>query len=240
MDLAQDRLGDCPRPLCAVGENSIDVTRIRHQLAHFIGYRRKLLDGQLGKGRLEITESTPTEFLQNICRRLIGQCRKYPDQVGCFRPFLQAFRFRGKFFRVGFCPSDFFRNFIRRIRKRDPRLIGRVRFRHFLRPVPQAHDPGCFTENKRLDNREELHAEIIIEFLGNVARQFEVLLLVFADRHMGRPVGHDVRRHQVRIGIQPNRGIFAVLAGLFLELGHPVQPTEPGDTIEYPRELGVG
>ncbi len=86
---------------------------------------------------------------------------------------------------------------------------------------------------------EELDAEIVIEFLGDVAGQLQMLLLVLAHRHMGRLIGQDVGRHQAGIDHQPGRGVLAVLAGLVLELGHAVQPADPGDAIENPGELGM-
>ena len=66
-----------------------------------------------------------------------------------------------------------------------------------------------------------------------------MLLLVLADRHMRRLVGQDVGRHQGRIGVEPDGGVLAVLAGLLLELGHAVEPAEPGDAVEHPGELGM-
>jgi hypothetical protein len=41
------------------------------------------------------------------------------------------------------------------------------------------------------------------------------------------------------IGEQPDRRVLAVLAGLLLELGHPVEPADAGDAVEDPGELGV-
>jgi len=82
-------------------------------------------------------------------------------------------------------------------------------------------------------------AEIIVELLRDVARQFEVLLLVFADRHMGGAIEQDVGRHQHRIVVQADRRVLAVLAGFFLELGHAVEPADPCDAIEDPGQFGV-
>ena len=53
-----------------------------------------------------------------------------------------------------------------------------------------------------------------------------MLLLVLADRHMGRVIEQNVGGHQVRIDVEPGRGVLAVLAGLLLELRHAVQPAE--------------
>ena len=41
------------------------------------------------------------------------------------------------------------------------------------------------------------------------------------------------------IGVEPDRGVLAVLAGLLLELGHAVEPADARDAIEDPGELGV-
>ena len=81
--------------------------------------------------------------------------------------------------------------------------------------------------------------EIIVEFLGDVARQFDVLLLVLADGNMGGAIKQDVRRHQGRIGEKADRGVLAILAGLFLELGHAIEPADAGDAIENPGQLRV-
>ena len=66
-----------------------------------------------------------------------------------------------------------------------------------------------------------------------------MLLLVLADRHMGRVVEQNVGGHQVRIDIEPGRRLLAVLAGLLLELGHAVEPAEARHAIEDPGELGM-
>ncbi len=81
--------------------------------------------------------------------------------------------------------------------------------------------------------------EVVVELGGDVAGELEMLLLVLADRDMGGEIGEDVGRHQVRIGEEPDAGILAILAGLFLELGHAVQPAHAGDAIEHPGKLGV-
>src|SRR5205085_948543 len=53
-------------------------------------------------------------------------------------------------------------------------------------------------------------------------------------------VEQDVGRHQHRVRIKAQPGVLALLAGLFLELGHPVQPAERGQTAEQPSQLGMG
>ncbi len=67
--------------------------------------------------------------------------------------------------------------------------------------------------------------------------KFEVLLLVLPDRHVRRAIGQNVGRHQVRIGIETDGCVLAVLAGLLLELRHAVEPAETRDAVEDPCQL---
>ena len=66
-----------------------------------------------------------------------------------------------------------------------------------------------------------------------------MLFLILADRHMGRPIDENVSRHQSRIGIKADRGVFTILARFFLELGHAVQPAQTRDAIEHPSQFGM-
>ena len=52
----------------------------------------------------------------------------------------------------------------------------------------------------------------LLNFVGDVAGQFQVLLLILAHGHMGRLVDQNIRRHQCGVGIKPPRGVLAVLA----------------------------
>ena len=81
--------------------------------------------------------------------------------------------------------------------------------------------------------------KVIVEFLRDVARQLEVLLLVVADRHVGGAIHQDVGRHQHRIIIESDRCRLAILPRLVLELRHAVEPADPRHAIEYPGELRV-
>ena len=81
--------------------------------------------------------------------------------------------------------------------------------------------------------------KVIVEFLSDVAGQFQMLFLILAHRNVGRPVGQNIRGHQNRIGVQPNGSLFAVLSGLLLELRHPAQPADPRHAVEDPGQLGV-
>src|SRR5260370_17206523 len=84
-----------------------------------------------------------------------------------------------------------------------------------------------------------LDPKLAVEGPCDVARQLQMLFLVLADRHMGRLVEEDVGSHQHRIAIEAETGLILLLAGLVLELGHPVEPTERGQTAEDPTELGM-
>ena len=66
-----------------------------------------------------------------------------------------------------------------------------------------------------------------------------MLFLVFADRHVGRLVDEDVSGLQHGIGEQADGGPLLVLAGLVLELGHPLEPAETGHAIEDPGHFGM-
>ncbi len=66
-----------------------------------------------------------------------------------------------------------------------------------------------------------------------------MLLLVVADRHMGGAIHQNVGRHQHRIIVEADGRVLAVLAGLFLELGHAVEPADPRHAIEDPGQLRV-
>ena len=87
--------------------------------------------------------------------------------------------------------------------------------------------------------RRDRGGEIEIEFLRDVAGKFEMLLLVLANRDMRRAIGKNVGGHQTGIGIKPDGGVLAVLAGLFLELRHAIEPADARHAIEHPGELGM-
>ena len=67
-----------------------------------------------------------------------------------------------------------------------------------------------------------------------------MLLLVFTHRHVRRLIQQHVGGLQNGIGKQRNARAFAVLAGLVLELGHPVEPTHPRRARQQPLQLRMG
>ena len=79
----------------------------------------------------------------------------------------------------------------------------------------------------------------MVELGRDIAGQFHMLFLILAHRHMGGVIQQDVGGHQRRIGIQAERLLFGIRPGLFLELGHPVHPAQPGHAIENPAQFGM-
>ena len=67
-----------------------------------------------------------------------------------------------------------------------------------------------------------------------------MLFLVIADGHMGGIVQQHIGGLQHGIGEQRDAGAFAVLAGLVLELRHPVQPAHARGAVQQPLQLGMG
>ena len=123
----------------------------------------------------------------------------------------------------------------------DAAIVRGIGLAHLGRPVAQAHDPRARSINQGLGQGEEARGgKVIVKLGGNVAGQFEVLLLVLANRHAGGLIDQNIGRLQHGIGVEPDAGAFLVLARLFLELGHAVQPAEPRHAVENPRQFGMG
>ena len=81
----------------------------------------------------------------------------------------------------------------------------------------------------------------VVEPLGEVAGELEVLALVLADGHEVRAVEQDVGGLEHRVGEQPDAGgALAALGRLVLELGHPPGLAEAGQALEHPAQLRVG
>ena len=111
--------------------------------------------------------------------------------------------------------------------------------RHLRGRVLQVGDLRGGLEDVGLGQPEGLLVAVV-EPLGEVAGQLEVLALVLADRHEVRAVEQDVGRLEDRVGEQPDAGrALAALGGLVLELGHPAGLAEAGQALQHPAELGV-
>ena len=148
---------------------------------------------------------------------------------------------------IGLRLADLLRDGVGIVGQVDARIVRCIRLRHLLGAVAQRHHPCRGAGDQRLRQRKEQAvgkamaadrvAEIIVELLRDVARQLQMLLLVLADRYVGGAIQQNVGRHQHRIVVKTDRGILAILAGLFLELRHPAQPADPRDAIEDPGQL---
>ena len=66
-----------------------------------------------------------------------------------------------------------------------------------------------------------------------------MLLLIVADRNVSRAIDENVSGHQHGIIVKADRRVLPVLARFFLELGHPVEPAEPGDAVQHPGEFSM-
>lgn len=98
----------------------------------------------------------------------------------------------------------------------------RIALAHLARRVAQAHDPGAHLADERFRNDKSL-AKRVVEANRQIAGQLDMLLLVLAHGHELRTVKQDIRRHQRRVGEQPNANILALAAGLVLKLRHATQ-----------------
>ena len=112
-------------------------------------------------------------------------------------------------------------------------LIFRLPSRRLMTRAAGAQDEG-------LDGGEEVGGVVVVELLGDVVGELEVLALVVADGDAGGVVGEDVGGHEVGVDVEAGGDGFAVLAGLVLELGHAVEPADAGDAGEDPAEADVG
>src|SRR2546421_171426 len=91
--------------------------------------------------------------------------------------------------------------------------------------------------SRPLGDADRLH-EAIVEALGDVARQLEMLALVVADRHEVGLVEQDVAGHQDGIREEPGRDELLAL-GLLLELHHAAQLAVARHGRKEPRRFGV-
>ena len=105
--------------------------------------------------------------------------------------------------------------------------------------MAQGHDLGPFLGDIALGEFEG-GAVGVVEALGHVAGQLQVLGLVLAHRDQVRIVDQDVCRHQGRVGEQAAVDVVGVLGAFVFELGHAAQLAELGVAAQDPVQLGVG
>jgi hypothetical protein len=80
---------------------------------------------------------------------------------------------------------------------------------------------------------------IAVEADGEIAREFEVLLLIVADGHEFRLVEQNVCGHEHGIIQESRADRLALLARLVFELRHAFEFADARDAIEYPCQLGM-
>lgn len=234
------------------------MARICIEAPHFGGDRPQNGNSQISQSRLELRELLAAELRKHVGLGAVGKSREDADEIIGLRPALQPLDLARKRVGIGLGLADLARDGIGIVGEIDARQVGWIRLRHLLGAVLQAHDPRRRTFDQWLDHRKigmdrlsadgdveaasvltDLLFEIQIELHCDIARQFEMLLLVITDRNMGGAVDHNVGGHQARIGEKTEGGVLAVLSGLVLELGHPVHPADPGDAVEDPGEFSV-
>ena len=141
--------------------------------------------------------------------------------------------------RIGDRAPDLPADDVRRVHDGDVAVLRPGALAHLLRRVVQAHDARAAVTDDRLGHDERL-AEGVVEALGDVARELDVLLLVLAHRDGVGLVQQDVRRHEHRVVEEADRDALALGAGrLVLELRHPAQLAHVRDRVEDPHELAV-
>ncbi len=198
---------------------------------------------QLAQGGLERAEALPRELRQDVSQWATGKRRIETNEVGRLRPARQSGDLAGKGLGIGLRLADLLHDGVGVVGQVDAAHVGRVRLAHLGRAVAQAHDPGRLGRDDRIGQGEDgrvFRSEVVVELLGDVAGQLQVLLLVLAHRHVGRLVEQDVGGLEHGVGEQRDRGALAVLAGLVLELRHAVQPAHPGRAVQQPLQLGMG
>src|SRR5262249_49205751 len=158
-------------------------------------------------------------------------------------PLLESFLVVRQGIGIGLRPADLVRDGVGIVGQIDARLVRGIGFRHLLQAVAQRHHArrgsldqwlGLRKERVSVAVRLDRLSKVVVEFLRDVARELQVLLLVLPDGHMRGAINQDVGGHQRRIGVKTDRRILAFLPGLLLELVLAFEPAEAGDAFEHP------
>ena len=169
---------------------------------------------------------------------LAGDARKNIQQVGDARFLFQVVTNDRRLFGVGHRAFDLLDHGFRIFQQANHVVTVIVRLGHLLRRLEQRHHARTRLRNKRLRHFE--HVAINgVETLGNIAAQFKVLLLIFANRYLVSLIQQNVCRHQHRIVKQTGVDVFRVAGGFILELGHAAQLAEIGVAVQRPAQLSV-
>ena len=141
--------------------------------------------------------------------------------------------------RIGDGALELLHDRCRFIHEVDDSGIRRRRLRHLGRRILKVGDLGAGLGRHGL-GKDEGRSESVIEALGDVAGDFDVLTLIFAHRHFIGVVEEDVGGLESGVGEESGRDeIGLALGGLVLELRHTAQFTERDGAFHDPTELGV-
>ena len=177
------------------------MIRVFQQVAHFFTHRGQRFNRQVRQRRLKITKSATAKFRQHRIDRRVSERRVDANKIFCFRAIFKASRLGGQRVRIRLGLADLLCNLIPIICQIDPGVVRSVRFAHLCRSVPQTHDTRGRAKDLRFGQGEEIHFVCLIKGLCDIAGQFEMLFLVLANRHMGRPIGQNIGRHQDGVGV---------------------------------------
>ena len=137
--------------------------------------------------------------------------------------------------RVGHRGLELASDLVGRIDQPHDTLRRAARRRHQPLRLLEVLDP-CALVRVDAARHDERLTEALVEALGDVARQLEVLALVVADRHDVGLIEQDVAGHQDRVVEEPGRDEVLALR-LLLELRHPAQLAIRSHGAEQPRGL---
>ncbi len=196
-------------------------------------HRPQHLDQGLGDRLFELTVGR--EGTGQLGRRPVGGHGQKLEQVGQARLVLGVVA--DVAVGVGHRPFHLAGDDVRLVEDEHGALRGLHRFGHLLVGVLEVHDPCRGAGDGRFGHHQS-GTVAVVEPLGHVPGQLEVLSLVVPH---GDPIGvveQDVGALEDRVGEQPHP--HRVLARtLVLELGHAPQLAHGGRAFEEPRHLGV-
>ena len=139
---------------------------------------------------------------------------------------------------VGDARAHLLRDHIGLVQHQHGALRSATRGGHLAIGRLEIHDPRPHLGDARLGHHQCL-PEAVVEALGRIAHQLDVLALVLAHRDLMSAIGQDVGGLEHRVEEQPGRDEVALGAGLLLELGHAVELAEGGHRRQQPAQLGV-
>ena len=226
----------------ALSKHLVEFRRVFHQLTMASLDGLQCCHGGLCQQWFELAPAHVGAFDGRSLTPLAAEQGIEAEQVMGFRT-LRVVEFQPHL-RIGLGALDLLGDYFRWIQKRDSAAVVRIAFAHFAATIRQAHHPCPLFEDQRfgdIQHRVFIAAETGVDaLLGNVASQFQVLFLVFTDRHQIGVIEKDVRGHQNGIVQKADGNVVTLFDGLFLELDHPLQPIQRRDAVQQPAEFAVG